>query len=219
MGWAHSLCAELPSPPVASKPLSFSLSPHLSSFKAFDLSSRRFLKTKQNLPVCSYYELPAEEETNTTRFQQIARVWYPRKRHQELFFAQSPSFTNKCRDIAHTRRAVLLVSNKETGGEAPSFTYEAWGVIVIELFIYEMVKERWLSKDSSQRYLMRMANAHWHEWRDWAPPYIMELMIWYLSFYISKTFLPKKILEVTALVITNTLHWNGENCIFPLIVL
>lgn len=93
---------------------------------------------------------------NTTRFQQIARVWYPRKRHRE----QSPSFTNKCRDIAHTSRAVLLVNNKETGGEAPSFTYEAWGVDVIELFIYEMVKERWLSKDSSQRYLMRMANAH-----------------------------------------------------------
>lgn len=97
---------------------------------------------------------------NTTRFQQIARVWYPRKRHRELFPAQSPSFTNKCRDIAHTSRAVLLVNNKETGGEASSFTYEAWGVVVIELFIYEMVKERWLSKDSSQRYLMRMANAH-----------------------------------------------------------
>lgn len=66
-----------PSPPVASKPISFSLSLHLSSFKAFDLSSWGFLTTTatKNLPVCFYYELQAKEEMNTTCFQQIAREY------------------------------------------------------------------------------------------------------------------------------------------------
>lgn len=154
MDGAHSVCAKLLSPPVASKPLSFSLGPRLSHFKAFDLSSWRFLPTttakkkKKIYPFAFLRSFKKKSKWIPPAFQQITREYCTLEGCWDLVPAHSAPFTNKwkARKSPSLRCWVRSPEQENTWCSLVIWTecsYKKAGlpvVILIKFTSYEIVK-------------------------------------------------------------------------------
>lgn len=137
MDRAHSVCAKLFSPPVASKPISSSPSLRLSNFKAFDLWSGRFLPTteKSTLLLLLWPSRKRVNEYHLLSAGYKRALLNPRERHWDS--SHIPCFIYKqmqSRGITPSKICAFFVFNEETlGWGGSSFLFRKAGFLLLSL--------------------------------------------------------------------------------------